>query len=374
MVHPSPTYFHASPEPTIGVEIELFIIDNDNYDLVSGAPTILEQFDGDPKVKAELLESIIEINTDICHSTQEVREDLRERLASVFEVAEKQNLSLISCGTHPSAHWSDAKVTRNERYQGFLQRMQFPVRRLLITGQHVHIGVESGEKAVAIVNGLLRYIPHFIGLSANSPFWEGLVTGLTSTRMKVFEAMPTAGLPPRLTNYSEFQRFMRTLQRANAIESIREVWWDLRPHPGFGTVEIRVFDAVPTIDDMVALTALSHCLVVGLSELYDNGQQLPVLSEWVVRENKWRAVRYGLDADIIIDDEGNQQTLRSSILEVLERLTPYAERLGCTDDLFALEKVVEGQAPYKTQLQRFDESNKFEAVIQGANADLRSCC
>ena len=374
MVRPSSTYFHVSPEPTLGVEIELFIVDSESYDLVSGAPAILEKFDGDPKVKAELLESIIEINTDICHNTHEVREDLRKRLALVLEVVEKQNMNLISSATHPFAHWSDAQVTRSERYQVFLKRMQFPVRRLLITGQHVHIGVESGEKAVAIVNGLLRYIPHFIGLSANSPFWEGRMTGLTSTRMKVFEAMPTAGLPPKLTNYSEFQRFMRTLQRANAIESIREVWWDLRPHPGFGTVEIRVFDAVPTLDAMVSLTALSHCLVVGLSELYDNGQQLPALSEWVVRENKWRAVRYGLDADIIIDDEGNQQTLRSSVLEVLERLAPYADRLGCTDDLFALEKVVEGNPPYKTQLQRREESDQFETVVRGAIEDLRSCC
>ncbi|UCD37642.1 MAG: glutamate--cysteine ligase [Fidelibacterota bacterium] len=374
MPRPGSTYFHSSPEPTIGVEIELFIVDKSSYDLVSGAPGILDSFKDDPRVKPELLESIIEINTDICHNVKDVRDDLKGRLAKVLDVVEAADMSLISCGTHPFAHWSDARVTRNERYQGFLQRMQFPVRRLLITGQHVHIGVESGEKAVAIVNGLLRYIPHFIGLSANSPFWEGLVTGLTSTRMKVFEAMPTAGLPPRLTNYSEFQRFLRTLQRANAIESIREVWWDLRPHPGFGTVEIRAFDAVPTIDDMAALTALSHCLVVALSELYDNGQQLPVLSEWVVRENKWRAVRYGLDADIIIDDEGNQATLRSSVLEVLERLGPYAERLGCTDDLFALEEVVNGHPHYRTQLQIYEDSGDLAAVVKRTVETLKNCC
>jgi carboxylate-amine ligase len=374
VVYTGSTYFHASPEPTIGVEIELFLVDLDKFDLVSGAPAILAEFEDDPKVKPELLESIVEINTDICRSTKEVREDLRQQLSQVIEVSEKHNLGLISSGTHPFARWSDAQVTRNKRYQAFLERMQFPVRRLLISGQHVHIGVESGEKAIAIVNALLRYIPHFIGLSSNSPFWEGLPTGLASTRMKVFEAMPTAGLPARLTNYSEFQRLMRTLQRANAIESIREVWWDIRPHPGFGTVEIRAFDAVPTIDEMVSLTALSHCLVVGLSELYDNGQQLPVLSEWVVRENKWRAVRYGMDADIIIDEEGHQQTLRSAVLELLERLTPYAEQLGCTDDLFALKNVIEGYPPYKLQLQRYDEHNNLETVVQASMEDLKKCC
>ena len=374
MVYTGSTYFHASPEPTIGVELELFLVDLDKFDLVSGAPTILKEFEDDPRIKPELLESIIEINTDICHSVQEVRDDLRQRLRQVIEASEKHNLGLISSGTHPFARWSDAHVTRNTRYQAFLERMQFPVRRLLISGQHVHIGVESGEKAIAIVNALLRYIPHFIGLSSNSPFWEGLVTGLASTRMKVFEAMPTAGLPARLTNYSEFQRLMRTLQRANAIESIREVWWDIRPHPGFGTVEIRAFDAVPTIDEMVALTALSQSLVVGLSELYDNGQQLPVPSEWVVRENKWRAVRYGMEADIIIDDEGHQQTLRSAILELLERLTPYADQLGCTKDLLTLEKVVEGYPPYKLQLQRYEERNSLERVVQASIDDLNNCC
>jgi carboxylate-amine ligase len=374
VVYTGSTYFHASPEPTIGVEIELFLVDLDKYDLVSGAPTILAEFDDDPKIKPELLESIVEINTDICRATKEVREDLRQQLKQVIEVSAKHNLGLISSGTHPFARWSDAQVTRNRRYQTFLERMQFPVRRLLISGQHVHIGVGSGEKAIAIVNALLRYIPHFIGLSSNSPFWEGLPTGLASTRMKVFEAMPTAGLPARLTNYSEFQRLMRTLQRANAIESIREVWWDIRPHPGFGTVEIRAFDAVPTIDEMVSLAALSHCLVVGLAELYDNGQQLPVLSEWVVRENKWRAVRYGMDADIIIDEEGHQQTLRSAVLELLERLAPYAEQLGCADDLSALESVVEGYPPYKLQLQRYAEHDSLEAVVQASMEDLKNCC
>ncbi len=232
------------------------------------------------------------------------------------------------------------------------------------------IGVESGEKAVAIVSGLLRYIPHFIGLSANSPFWDSAATGLASTRTKVFEGMPNAGLPPRLTNYSEFQRFMRTLQRAQAIESIREVWWDIRPHPGFGTIEVRAFDAVPTIDAMVSLAALTKCLVVALSDLYDDGQQLELLSEWIVRENKWRATRYGMDADIIVDDEGRQQALRSSVLEVLEKLEPYAQRLRCAEDLSTLTKVARGQPPYQLQLARYGESGDFKALIQAAVEDL----
>ncbi|MEE9466127.1 MAG: glutamate--cysteine ligase [Candidatus Neomarinimicrobiota bacterium] len=370
MSHPSPTYFHSSPGSTIGVESELWLVDTERWDLNNGAPSVLSEFSDDPTIKGELLESIVEINTGICKTTAQVRSDLQSKLEAVSRVAQTHDMALISMGTHPFARWTDAHVNRSPRYRGFLERMQFPVRRLLICGLHVHIGVESGEKAIAIVNGLLRYIPHFIGLSANSPFWDGALTGLASTRTKVFEGMPTAGLPPRLTNYSEFQRFLRTLQRANAIESIREVWWDIRPHPGFGTVEVRLFDAVPTVEEMVSLAALTQCLVVALSELYDNGQQLELLSEWIVRENKWRATRFGLDADIIIDDEGRQQTLRSSISEVLERLAPYARRLDCADDLFALEKVVEGQPPYKMQLARYTDNADFTTLIQSAVKDL----
>ncbi|MCH8023087.1 MAG: glutamate--cysteine ligase [Candidatus Marinimicrobia bacterium] len=370
MSPPGPTFFHSSQGPTIGVESELWLVDTAGWDLTSGAPAILKEFPGDPTVKGELLESIIEINTGICADIGQVRSDLQDRVQAVTKVAAGQGMALISMATHPFARWTDAHVSRSKRYQDFLQRMQFPVRRLLICGLHVHIGVESGEKAVAIVSGLLRYIPHFIGLSANSPFWDGAETGLASTRTKIFEGMPNAGLPPRLTNYSEFQRFMRTLQRAQAIESIREVWWDIRPHPGFGTVEVRVFDAVPTIDAMVSLAALTQCLVVALSALYDDGQQLELLSEWIVRENKWRATRYGMDADIIVDDEGRQQALRSSVLEMLERLEPYAQELGCTEELAGVEKVANGQPPYQLQLARYKETGDFKALIQAAVADL----
>lgn len=370
MSPPGTTFFHSSEGPTIGVESELWLVDTAGWDLTSGAPAILKEFPGDPTVKGELLESIIEINTGICADIGQVRSDLQDRVQAVTKVAAGQGMALISMATHPFARWTDSHVSRSKRYQDFLQRMQFPVRRLLICGLHVHIGVESGEKAVAIVSGLLRYIPHFIGLSANSPFWDGAITGLASTRTKVFEGMPNAGLPPRLTNYSEFQRFMRTLQRAQAIESIREVWWDIRPHPGFGTVEVRVFDAVPTIDAMVSLAALTQCLVVALSALYDDGQQLELLSEWIVRENKWRATRYGMDADIIVDDEGRQQALRSSVLEMLERLEPYAQELGCTEELAGVEKVANGQPPYELQLARYKETGDFKALIQAAVEDL----
>ncbi|MCH8328423.1 MAG: glutamate--cysteine ligase [Candidatus Marinimicrobia bacterium] len=339
------TRFNGSPSPTIGVEAELFLVDPNTYDLVDGAPAVLSRFDSDPHVKAELLESMIEVNTSICDNVSAVRADLQARIGAVAKVTAEQHLGLVSMGTHPFGRWSDASVTRSDRYQGFLERMQFPVRRLLISGLHVHIGVPDGERAIAVMNGLLRYIPHFIGLSANSPFWDGELTGLASTRMKVFEGMPTGGLPPRLTDYNQFRQLVRTLKGAGAIDSVSEVWWDIRPHPGFGTVEIRLMDAVPSIGEMVSLAALSQSLVVSLLEDYETAQQLPLLPEWVVRENKWRAVRYGLGAEIIIDDEGTRQPLKEAVTELLARLEPVAQRLGCVAELTLLQEVVTAGAP-----------------------------
>ena len=196
-------------------------------------------------------------------------------------------------------------------------------------------------------------------------------TGLASSRTKIFEGLPTAGLPPVLKNYSEFQKFMRTLQKANTIQSIREVWWDIRPHPGFGTVEIRVCDAVPTIEEMVNLAALIQCLVVGFSEYYDDGVQLPILDPWVINENKWRATRYGLDAEIIKDERGNLQALRSNIMETIDILIPVAKELGCKDELVKLGDLAENnQAPYQRQILQFQKNNDYTDIVRNSIIEL----
>ena len=280
-------------------------------------------------------------------------------------------MALISMGTHPFARWKDQTITQSGRYINFLERMQWPVRRLIISGLHVHIGVESGEKAIAITNGMTRYIPLLIGLSANSPYFGSELTGLASTRTKIFEGLPTAGLPPFLKNYSEFQKFMRTLQKANSIQSIREVWWDIRPHPGFGTVEIRVCDAVPSVEEMVNLAALIQCLVVGLSNFYDDGAQLPILDPWVIQENKWRATRYGIDADIIVDEGGSLQSLKGAILETIDKILPIAEELGCRNELIQIGDIVENnQAPYQRQIFHYNKNNEYSDIIMSAINEL----
>ena len=300
-----------------------------------------------------------------------MRSDLTSRIFEVQQASEKYNMALISMGTHPFAHWKDQSITQSSRYINFLERMQWPVRRLIISGLHVHIGVESGEKAIAITNGMTRYIPLLIGLSANSPYFGSELTGLASTRTKIFEGLPTAGLPPFLKNYSEFQKFMRTLQKANTIQSIREVWWDIRPHPGFGTVEVRVCDAVPSIEEMVNLAALVQCLVVGLSDLYDDGAQLAILDPWVIQENKWRATRYGIDADIIVDEGGSLQSLKGAILETIDKILPIAEDLDCRHELIQLGDIVENnQVPYQRQIMQYQKNNEYSDIFSSAINDL----
>jgi len=357
-------FFNSSPNPTIGVELELQTLEKDSFELVSGAPQILNTFKDDPRIKEELLNSIIEINTNICNDANEVRNDLRDTLIKVLKCAEENNFCILSMGTHPFSRWNQQTISNNPRYHNLIERMQWPLRRLLITGVHVHIGVDSGEKAIAVTNGLTRYIPHFIGLSANSPIHDSEITGLASTRTKIFESMPTAGLPAILRNYSEFQKFMRTLQKAHTIESIREVWWDIRPHPMFGTVEVRLFDSVPSLEEIVSLSAFTQCLVVAISNHYNMGTQLPILDHWLVQENKWRATRYGLEADIIIDENGTQVSLKSSIIETIETIMPIAYELNCQDELKGILNQLENEVPpYRKQLDIYNENQDLKQVL-----------
>ena len=202
--------FNGSPKPSVGVELELFTLDKDTLDLTNGAPSILEHFKENMFFKQELLQCIVEITTDVCNDINEVYDDLRPKLDMAIEYANSKNIELLSMPIHPFAKVAKQKVSENKRYTEFLDRMQWPLRRLLITGIHVHVGVESGEKAIAIINGMKRYIPYLIALSANSPYFEGEKTGLASTRTKIFEGLPNTGIPENLRNYSEFQKFMRT--------------------------------------------------------------------------------------------------------------------------------------------------------------------
>lgn len=364
--------FNSSPNPTLGVELEIQIQDPKTYNLKSGSVLLLDRLGDHPKIKQELTQSTIEVITGICNNVAETRADLTASIRELYELADEFDLAFASAGTHPFAQWRDQDIYPNARYQHLVDKIQWPARRLLIYGLHVHVGISSGEKAIAILNGLTTYLPHMLALSSSSPFIDHEITGLASARTKIFEGMPTAGLPFRLNSYGEFQRFMNTLVRAKAIETIREIWWDIRPHPGFGTLEIRVCDAPSTLREVAALTAFIQCLAVSMSDEYENGVPIGVLHTWIVRENKWRGARHGLDAEVIISNEGDQMPLREHIPQVLEELAPYAETLGCSTELADVQRILDDGASYERQLRRYAESGRFEDVLAALTEELRA--
>ena len=328
--------FHASPRPSLGVEWELENVDRKTRPAAGAASEVLAELgggrpDGHPKAKHELLESTIEVITGVCGTVAEARADLAATVAEVDALLAPRGLAAMCSGTHPFSDWADQQISPNPRYARLVEEMQWLARRLQIFGVHVHVGVRSAEKAIAIANAISAYIPHFLALSASSPFWKGSDTGLSSSRSKVFEALPTAGLPYQLAGWEEFEQLMTTLVSSKAITSIREVWWDIRPHPDFGTVELRICDGLPRLTEIAACAALSQCLVEWMDGLVDRGHSLPVPKGWVVRENKWKAARYGLDADIIVDDAGTLRPVRDALVELVEELAPVARRLDCAD-------------------------------------------
>lgn len=364
--------FNGSERPTLGCEIEVQLVDESGALATDTAATkILSELGDNPWFKHELLECCVEVITDVCPTVGHVRRDLGGKVEQLIEVSERLGYRVVCTGTHPFSVWADQTVSPDPRYHRLIENCQWTARRLLIFGVHTHVGLGSGEEAMAVSNSLGTYIPHFLALSASSPFWQGRDTGLASVRSKIFESLPTAGLPYQMDNWGEFQRFMRTLIGAGTIRSIREVWWDIRPHPGFGTLELRICDGIPTMDELCSVVALSQSLVVWLGDRYKNGVELPRHRAWTIRDNKWRAARYGLEAEIIRDEEGNLISLRRSIGDLIETLEPVAEKLGCLDELQGVNKILERGTSSSRQREVFGESRDLSSVIDSLVDEMR---
>ncbi|MCW2600144.1 MAG: glutamate--cysteine ligase [Frankiales bacterium] len=356
--------FVSSSRSSLGIEWELQLVSTQTRELTSAATEILGALapGGEhPKAKYELFESTIEVITGICSTVSEATADLAGTIEELRPLVEARGLAMMCAGTHPTTDWDTQTVSPNPRYAKLVEDMQWLARQLQIFGVHVHVGVRSAEKAIPIVNALSAYIPHFLALSASSPYWIGHDTGLASSRSKVFESLPTAGLPYQLAGWPEFESYMGTLISTGTIGSIKEVWWDIRPHPTYGTVELRICDGLPTLHEVGMVAALSQCLVDVLDREIDRGYTLPTPKGWVVRENKWRAARYGLDADIIRDDESTVP-VREALRELAHELKPAAERLGCAEELARVEEVVAQGASYLRQ----------RAAAQAAGGDLHA--
>ena len=369
--------FNASERSTLGVEVELQLVDRRSRELRSGASEILRRLEKQrgephPKIKNELIESNIEVVTGICSTVGEARADREASLADMAPVAESLGLALACAGTHPFSDWATQEIAPDDRYHRLVEEMQWPARRMAIFGIHTHVGVRSPEKAIAIANALCGYIPHFLALSASSPWFEGRDTGLASSRCKVFEGLPTAGLPQLLGGWEQFSELMTTLISAKAISSIREIWWDIRPHPNFGTVELRICDGLPTMTEIACVAALAQCLVEWMDSLLDRGYTLPCPKAWIVGQNKWRAARHGVDAEIIVDEQGTLALLREAIGELVDELTPVARRLGCEAELGYAVRILEHGPSYLRQRRWMAAGGSLSDVVDGLIRELRT--
>jgi len=347
--------WNPSRGATIGVEWELQLLDTSTRMLRQDAGEVLAALPGlteereHPKIRHELMESTVEVVTGVCSTVSEAKDDLSATISQLERITGRRGTMLACAGTHPVSDWRDAKMAPIQRYAELVEQMQWLVRRIQTFGVHVHVGIRDGSKAIPIVNALAGYLPHFLALTASSPYWNGQDTGLASSRAIVFGGLPTSGPPQPLTDWTEFEEYMDTLLRAGTIRSIKEVWWDIRPHPDFGTVEIRMFDGVPTLREIGMTAALSQSLVQLLDTQLDRGYTLPMPPAWVVRDNKWRATRYGLDAIVITDDSGSTAPLRDELYELTRELQPVADRLGCGPELGVVSEVLDSGASYERQ-------------------------
>jgi carboxylate-amine ligase len=347
--------WNPSRGATIGVEWELQLVDTstrmlrqDARDVLAALPGLTEEGEH-PKIRHELMQSTVEVVTGICSTVSEIKDDLSATISQLERITGRRGTMLACAGTHPVSDWRDAKMAPIQRYAELVEQMQWLARRIQTFGVHVHVGIRDGSKAIPIVNALAAYLPHFLALTASSPYWNGQDTGLASSRAIVFGGLPTSGPPQPLTDWTEFEEYMDTLLRAGTIRSIKEVWWDIRPHPDFGTVEIRMFDGVPTLREIGMTAALSQSLVQLLDTQLDRGYTLPMPPAWVVRDNKWRATRYGLDAIVITDDSGSTAPLRDELYELTRELQPVADRLGCGPELGVVTEVLDSGASYERQ-------------------------
>ena len=346
--------FARSDRSTLGVEWELGLVDRSAGDLVPAAPEILATTtitgdDGGSRLTSELLTNTVEIVTGVNRTVAQGVADLQRTVEQVRRTTDPMGLELIGSGTHPFARWQDQQVTDKERYVTLMDRTGVFGRQLLIWGVHMHVGIDDPTKALPVLDALLLYYPHLQALSASSPFVFGESSGYASSRAMLFQQLPTAGLPPELESWRQYESIVEDLMKVGVIDHWDEIRWDVRPSARWGTVETRVCDGLPTTFEVGALTALVQCLVDDASARLDAGETLTTLQPWYVRENKWRAARYGMDAEIVVDQGGAQRQVEDDIRDLVTRLEPVAERLGCVQELQDVLTIIEVGASYERQ-------------------------
>jgi len=357
--------FTRNERPTIGVELELQLVDQETFALANRIDDILAALPQSLRdvVKPELMQSYIEINTGVCESVAQAGQDLQAKLEAIEQQIEKLGIRLLWAATHPFSSWRDQKVTVDDRYYRLVDLMQDVARRLVTFGLHVHVGVDTGDKAINVCDRMLRYLPLLLALSSNSPFWEGRNTGLHSNRSKIMEGLPTAGLPHQMRNWSEYVWVINHLITTGFINSIREIWWDIRPHHNFGTVEVRICDMPPNLKQVLGITALVQCLVTTISEDVDEGTYQLDYHPMMVQQNKWRATRFGADAQLVNNDDNEQYSVEDSVRLLVEKLRPAAEKLNCSDELESA-LTISAETGAEQQLAIFEQTGDRAEVVR----------
>jgi carboxylate-amine ligase len=359
--------FRGSPGPSLGVELEFQLVDAHNLGLRDVADQILAAApDGlADSLKPEFYPCCVEINTGICRDVEEVGRDLRPKLVAAGELASRSGVLLAWGGTHPFAHWLDQPITQNPRYLELAELLRETLCRQLTFGMHVHVGVADGDAAVRACTRIAEYLPALLALSANSPFWCGRSTGLHAHRVEVMGASPTGGLPPHLGSWGDFARLVDRLAVAGFIKTTKELWWDVRPSEAHGTVEVRICDMPPDLTSVLGLTALIQCLVHDLTQT-DDGRTLAddECGQMMIRQDRWRASRYGLGATIL--DPGNGRPARASdvVKGLVDRLGGVAEALGCARDLERARTMAGGPGGADRQLAVFERTGDLRDVAR----------
>jgi len=359
----------ASKEPTftIGVEEEYLLVDKETRGLVVEPPeTLMAEAEEEcgTQVTAELLRSQIEVGTKVCNNVQEAHEDLAKLRSSIIKVANRHGLAPIAASTHPFSRWTEQKHTRKERYDSLTHEMQGAARRLVICGMHVHVGIDDNELRIDLMNQLSYFLPHLLALSCSSPFWLGEDTGLKSYRLTIFDAMPRSGLPERFASYAEYERHVGILMNAGIIEDSTRIWWDLRPSARFPTLETRIMDVCTRLEDTVALAALLSCILRMLYRLRTRNQRWRIYTPMLIRENRWRAMRYSFDEGLIDLAKGEVVPCENLLDELCSLVAQDARALGCEKEIAGVHDIMTRGTSAHRQLKSYELERASGASVE----------
>jgi carboxylate-amine ligase len=347
------------PPFTIGIEEELMILDANSFELVNAIESLLEPSPVG-EIKPELMESVLEVSTEPCQNTAQAGEQLRALRAQVAVTAASRNLAIGSAGTHPFAMWEDQRIVARPRYRDLISALRFVARQELIFGMHVHVAVDDPDKAIHVANGMRVHMPVLLGLSANSPFWRADATGLASTRTPIFRAFPRVGIPPTYKDWEDYSSRIEFMVNCRVIEDYTYLWHDVRPHPNFGTVEVRVMDSQTHIEHTLGLAALVQGLIRELSVHFDDGKELSRYPFEMLDENKWLAARHGLEGELVDLPYSDRVPTRALARRLLDRMREHCQDLGSAAELEAVEDL----------LDRGNGAAR-QVVVYEANHDLR---